>query len=58
MSEDTTLALDLLKKEEEECQIVIFYFARCVCELCYYSDGVHSFNWKSAVEHDGVVQNV
>ena len=46
-SEDTTLSryIGLLKKEEE-CQIVIFYFARCVCKLHYYSDVIHSFDWK------------
>ena len=31
-----------------------FYFARCVCKR-YYSDVIHSFDWKSAIEHnDGV----
>ena len=51
-SED--IALGLLKKEEkEECQIAIFYFARCVRKLALYSDVIHSFYWKSAVEHDG-----
>ena len=46
--------LGLLKKEEEECQIAIFYFARCVRKLRYYSDVIHSFDWKSAIEHDVV----
>ena len=32
-----------------------FYFARCVRKLRYYSDVIHSFDWKSAVEHDGGV---
>ena len=50
-----TITLDLLKKEEEECQIVIFYFAWCVRKLALYSDVIHSFNWKSAIEHDGGV---
>ena len=55
-----TIALGLLKKEEEleeeeECQILIFYFARCVRKLHYYSDVIHSFDWKSAIEHDGGV---
>ena len=59
-SEDTTLShcIGLLKKEEEleeECQIVIFYFTRCVRILHYYSDVIHSFDWKSAIEHDGGV---
>ena len=51
-----TIALGLLKnknKKEEECQIVNFYFVRYVRKLCYYSDVIHSFDWKSAVEHDG-----
>ena len=51
-----TITLGLLKKEEEEqCQIAIFYFAWCVCKLCYYSDIIHSFDWRSAIEHDGGV---
>ena len=25
--------------------------------LRYYGDVIHSFDWKSAVEHDGGVQN-
>ena len=29
------------------------YFVRCVRKLCYYSDAIHSFDWKSAIEHDG-----
>ena len=37
------------KKKEEECQIPIFYFVH------YYSDVIHSFDWKSAIEHDGGV---
>ena len=31
---------------EEECQIVIFYFARCVRKLALYSDVIHLFDWK------------
>ena len=53
-SEDTTLSHGLLKKEEE-CQIAIFYFARCVRKIALYSDVIHSFDWKSAIEHDGGV---
>ena len=51
-SEDTTLpSLGLLKKEEEEDgKIAIFYFA-----IALYSDLIHSFDWESAVEHDGGV---
>ena len=33
-----------------------FYFARCVRKLELYSDLIHSFNWKSVVEHDGGVK--
>ena len=36
-------------------QIAIFYFARCVRKLRYYSDIMHSFDWKSAIEHNGGV---
>ena len=32
-----------------------FYFAWCVRELALYSDVIHLFDWKSAVEHDGGV---
>ena len=48
-----TIALGLLKnrKKKEECQIVIFYFARSVGKFYYYSDVIHSFDWKSAVQH-------
>ena len=45
------------KKKKEECQIAIFYFARCVRKLALYSDVIHSFDWKSAIEHDGGVYN-
>ena len=42
-------------KKKEECQIAIFYFARRVRKLALYSDVIHLFDWKSAVEHDGEV---
>ena len=32
-----------------------FYFARCIRKLELYSDLIHSFDWKSAVEHNGGV---
>ena len=32
-----------------------FYFAWCVCKIALYSDVIHSFDWKSAIEHDGGV---
>ena len=34
---------------------VFFYFVRCVRKLELYSDVINSFDWKSAVEHDGGV---
>ena len=43
------------KKKKEECQIAILYFPRCVRKLVLYNDVIHSFDWKSAVEHDGGV---
>ena len=30
-------------------------FARCVRKIALYSDVIHSFDWKSAIEHDGGV---
>ena len=42
-------------EERRRCQIAIFYFARCVRKLALYSDVIHLFDWKSAVEHDGGV---
>ena len=51
-----TIALGLLKKEdEEECQIAIFNFAWCLRKPEVYSNVIHSFDWKSAIEHDGGV---
>ena len=52
-----TTALGLLKKEEEERRMPNsdFYFARRVHKIALYSDLIHSFDWKSAVEHDGGV---
>ena len=31
----------------------LFYFARCVRKIALYSDAIHSFDQKSAIEHDG-----
>ena len=35
--------------------MAIFYFMRRTRKLRYYGDVIHSFDWKSAVEHDGDV---
>ena len=43
------------RRRKKNCQIAIFYFARCVRKLVLYSNVIHSFDWKSAVEHDGGV---
>ena len=43
------------RKKKEECQIAIIYFAQCVRKLALYNNVIHSFDWKSAVEHDGGV---
>ena len=34
---------------------VHYSFTRCVRKIALYSDLIHSFDWKSAVEHDGGV---
>ena len=46
------------EEEEEEGEIAglaIFLFARRVRKIALYSDLIHSFDWKSAVEYDGGV---
>ena len=48
------MMLGLLKKEEEY-QITIFYFARYVRKIALYSDVIHLFDRKSAIQHDGGV---
>ena len=35
--------------------MAIFYFTQRAPKLHYYGDVIHSFYWKSAVEHDGGV---
>ena len=34
--------------------MAIFYIARCVRKHVLYRDVIHLFDWKSAVEHDGI----
>ena len=43
------------RSTEERRRRTIFYIARCVRKLRYYSAVIHSFDWKSAVEHNGGV---
>ena len=46
-----------IRRKKKNAKSLFFYFARCVRKLCYYSDVMHSFDWKSAIEHDGGVYN-
>ena len=62
-SEDTTLVYRarsteerrILKKKAKSRGLSIFLFARRVRKIALYSDLIHTFDWKSAVEHDGGV---
>ena len=42
-------------EEERRMKTRFFYFTLCACKLHYCDDVIHSFDWKSAVEHDGGV---
>ena len=57
-SEDTTLVLGLLKKEEEERRRMPnsdFFTSRGAYVKLRYIVMLHTFDWKSAIEHDGGV---
>ena len=43
------------RRKKKNAKSRFFYFARCVRKLALYSDVIHLFYWKSAVEHDGGV---
>ena len=43
------------RRKKKNAKSRFFYFARCVCKLALYSDVIHSFDWKSAINHDGGV---
>ena len=43
------------KEEEEECQIGISLLRMVHMQNALYSKVIHSFDWKSAIEHDGGV---
>ena len=51
--------IGLLKKEEERRRMpnrdFLLRADRCVRNIALYSDVIHSFDWKSAVEHDVAV---
>ena len=55
---DSLLKKEELEEEEEEERRMpnqIFYFARRARTIALYSDLIHSFDWKSAVENDSSV---
>ena len=43
------------RRRKKNAKSRFFYFAWCVRKIALYSDVIHSFDWKSAVEHDGGV---
>ena len=43
------------RRRKKNAKSRFFYFVRWERKLHYYSDIIHSFNWKSAIEHDGGV---
>ena len=43
------------KKKKKNAKLRFCYFARCIRKLALYSDVIHLFDWKSAIEHDGGV---
>ena len=45
---------EIRRRRKEECQITIFYSERCVHQITLYREVLHSFDWKSAIEHGGV----
>ena len=59
VNEHQKIPLGLLKKEEEEKRRRMpnrdFFFVLCVRKIARYSDVIYSFDWKSAIEHDGGV---
>ena len=41
------------KKKKNAKSDFFFYFTRCVRKHALFSDVIHSFDWKSAIEHNG-----
>ena len=41
------------RRKKKNAKSRIFFIARCLRKLALYSDVIHSFDWKSAIEHDG-----
>ena len=46
-----------IRRKKKNAKSRFFLFARCVHKIALYSDVIHSFDWKSAIEHDGGVSN-
>ena len=44
-----------IRRKKKNAKSRFFYFARCVRKLALYSDVIHLFDCKSAVERDGDV---
>ena len=44
-----------IRRRKKNAKSRFFLLARCVRKIALYSDLIHSFDWKSAVEHDGGV---
>ena len=44
-----------IRRKKKNAKWRFFYFARCMRKLRYYSDIIHSFDWKLAMEHDGCI---
>ena len=43
------------KKKKKNAKSQFFNFTRCIHKITLYSVVIHSFNWKSAIQHDGGV---
>ena len=43
------------RRRRKNAKSLFFYFAWCVRKIALYSYVIHSFDWKSAIEHDGSV---
>ena len=43
------------KKKKNAKSPFFFYLVQCIRKIVLYSDVIHSFDWKSAIEHNGGV---
>ena len=43
------------RKKKKNAKLRVYLFTRCVHTIPIYSDVTHSFEWKSAIKHDGGV---